>query len=100
MKTITLGQARRRLTELVGALQEGPVLLLRNGRPCAALVGLNDRFDRESFSLGRNQRLRRLMDDACRRTKKTGGVSFSAILDEVRRAPARKRAPRRDSQTK
>ena len=37
MKTISLTDAKARLAELVDGLEEGPVLLLRKGRPCAAL---------------------------------------------------------------
>jgi antitoxin (DNA-binding transcriptional repressor) of toxin-antitoxin stability system len=95
MKTISVLEANKQLTELIGALDEGPVLLLRNGEPCAALVGLDERFDREAFALGRNKRLRQLIDDACRRTSETGGIPFSEILREVRRQPARKTRARR-----
>jgi antitoxin (DNA-binding transcriptional repressor) of toxin-antitoxin stability system len=87
MKTISVVEAQKQLTDLIGALREGPVLLLRKGQPCAALVGLDERFDREAFSLGRNKRLRQIIDDACRRTKETGGISFSEILREIGRQP-------------
>ena len=81
MKTISVDEAQKQLTDLIGALKEGPVLLLRRGQPCAALVGLDERFDLEAFSLGRNRRLRRLIDDACRRTKETGGID--GLVDVV-----------------
>ena len=95
MKSISVVEAQKQLADLVGTLKDGPVLLLREGQPCAALVGLNERFDREAFSLGRNTRLRRLIDLACRRTKETGGVSFSEILDEIGRQPPGKKRRRR-----
>jgi antitoxin (DNA-binding transcriptional repressor) of toxin-antitoxin stability system len=90
MKTISVAEAKNQLTDLIAALKEGPVLLLLKGQPCAALVGLDERFDREAFSLGRNKRLRQIMDDACRRTKETGGTSFADILREIQGQPARK----------
>jgi prevent-host-death family protein len=96
MRKISVTDAQTRLADLVDALKEGPVLLLRKGRPCAALVGLSERFDREAFSLGRNRRLRQRMDEACRRTRETGGVQFSEILAEVDRPkPGRKSRPAR-----
>ena len=49
------GRWQKQLTELIGSLDEGPVVLLSKGRPCAAPVGLNEQFDRESFSLGRDK---------------------------------------------
>ena len=99
MKTISLTDARDQLAELVGVLDDGPVLLLRNGKPCAALVGLAERFDREAFSLGRDKSLRRLVDGACREVSEGGGIPFSDILREVdahhssrKKRPSRPRA--------
>ena len=96
MKAISAVEAQKHLIELIAALREGPVLLLRNGQPCAALVGLDEHFDREAFSLGRNRSLRRLIDDACRKTKEGGGIPFTEILKEVDARPAsRKKRPGR-----
>src|SRR5262245_61309958 len=95
MKTVSVVEAQKQLTDLIGDLKEGPVVLLSKGRPCAALVGLDERFDRESFSLGRNKALRRLLDLACRRTRKDGGIPFSEILNQVdNQQPSRKKRPR------
>lgn len=93
MKTISLATAQKRLIEMVDTLGEGPVLLLRRGKPCAALVGLDERFDREAFSLGRNKRLRQLLDEACRRTRETGGIPFSQILAAIEDRAERKTRP-------
>jgi len=56
MKTMSVGEAQKQLAELVGALKDGPVLLHRKGLPCAALVGLDEPFDHEAFSLEGNGR--------------------------------------------
>ncbi len=95
MKAVSVVEAQKHLTDLIGALEEGPVLLLREGQPCAALVALDERFDREAFSLGRNKRVRQMIDDACNRANETGGVSFAEILREIQPQPARKTRKRR-----
>jgi len=97
MKTLSVADAQVQLTLLVDALQEGPVLLLRKGQPCAALVGLGERFDREAFTLGRNKRLRRRLDEACSQTKKSGGIPFAEILAEMESRPASARSGNRTS---
>jgi antitoxin (DNA-binding transcriptional repressor) of toxin-antitoxin stability system len=97
MQTISVDDAQKQLSELIGALKEGPVLLLREGKPCAALVGLAEHFDPEAFALGRNTRSRELIDEACRRTKESGGIPFSDILRDVEQPPARKPRSRRRS---
>jgi antitoxin (DNA-binding transcriptional repressor) of toxin-antitoxin stability system len=96
MKTMSLTEAQAQLAQLVDLLKDGPVLLLREGQPCAALVGLDEHLDREAFSLGRDQSLRRLVDEACRKTREEGGIPFSEILKEVdQRHPATEKRPAR-----
>ncbi len=96
MKTMSLTDAQTQLTQLVDVLTEGPVSLLRKGQPCAALVGLDEHFDREAFSLGRDKSLRRLVDEACRRTREGGGIPFSEIIEQVdKQHPRRKKWPAR-----
>ncbi|MGO9463119.1 MAG: hypothetical protein ACLQIB_31735 [Isosphaeraceae bacterium] len=95
MKSVSVLEAQKQLTDLIGALKEGPVLLLHEGQPCAALVALDERFDREAFSLGRNKRVRQMIDDACNRANESGGVSFADILREIQPQPVRKTRKRR-----
>ena len=56
MKTVSVVDAQKRLTDLIGDLKEGPVVPLSKGRPCAALVGLDEHVDRESFHWGGTRR--------------------------------------------
>ena len=87
MKTMSLAAAQTHWT--ASALSEGPVLLLRKGYLlCRALVGLSEQFDREAFTLGRNERLRQLVDEACRKTRRGRGIPFSEILAEVEKNPS------------
>jgi hypothetical protein len=59
------------------------------------LMGLAEPFDREAFLLGRNRRLRQLIDEACKPTGKTGGIPFAQILTEIESRPPQKRRPSR-----
>ena len=83
MKTVSLKAARDQLPRLVNGLIEGPIVLTRNGKPCAALVGLGGNLDREAFTLGRNKRLRELINDACREAQEKGAIPFAKILSKV-----------------
>jgi len=56
-----------------------------NGREC----------DREALSLGRNKRVRQMIDDACGRANEAGGASLADILREIPPKPARKTRNRR-----
>jgi hypothetical protein len=59
------------------------------------LVALDERFDREAFSLGRNKRIRQMIDYGRRKTKETGGISLADIVGEIAPQPARKSRMRR-----
>ncbi len=83
MKTVSLTDAKNQLPRLVNGLVEGPIVLTRKGKPCAALVGLGDTLDREAFALGRSKRLRELINDACREAQEKGAIPFAKVLAKV-----------------
>ena len=91
MKTISVVEAQKQLTDLIEDLKGGAGCPFYKGRPCAALVGLDEHFDRESFSLGGTG-----LYVGCS-TKRAGkpwrrGIPFSEILREVdRQHPSGKR---------
>lgn len=48
MRTETVWAVKARLHEIVGALRtEGAILITRNGRPCAVMIGVTDETDLE-----------------------------------------------------
>ncbi len=82
-----------RFPEMLRGLKEGPVIITRNGRPCAALVQLNKRTDLEAFLVAHNPRLTALME---RVLAEGGGAPLEEVEREVsRREAAQRRRPRR-----
>jgi len=73
---------RERLSEMIRALPRGPVIITKNGRPCAALVTLGEDGDLEAFLIAHHPRLGRLMD---RGAAQRGGRSLDAVEREVAR---------------
>ena len=54
MRTIELKKASSPLAEYVTHLEDGALVVTRNGRPTAALVPLSSETDLESFGLSTN----------------------------------------------
>jgi len=97
MKTVSLTDAKNQLPRLVNGLVEGPIVLTRNGKPCAALVGLDEKLDREALALGRNKRLRELINDACREAQEKGAIPFAKVLAKVQGRMRRRDSRRSNS---
>ncbi len=98
MKIAALYQVKNNLSEFVKQTLSGPVVITKNGRPCAALVYLAEDEDMESFLLSHNPRFLKLLDRAAERTERLGGTPLSE-LERKLRAP-KKGARRRSRQGK
>jgi antitoxin (DNA-binding transcriptional repressor) of toxin-antitoxin stability system len=82
MKTESVRAVRARLVEMIRGLPRGPVIITKNGRPCAALVALGAKGDLEAFLVAHDPRLRALMD---RGAGQRGGRSLEAVERDVTR---------------
>ncbi len=60
MKTMEMPSSNRQLRKMVHEAQGEPILLVSDGRPLAALVGVED-MDVESLSLGTNPKFLRIL---------------------------------------
>jgi prevent-host-death family protein len=73
---------RNRLSEMIKTLPAGPVIITRNGRPCAALVSLGEHTDLEAFLIAHNPRLTALIE---RGMSEPGGIPLAQVEREVLR---------------
>ncbi len=73
---------RERLSQIIKALPRGPVITTENGRPCAALVSLEEGTDLEAFLVAHNPGLMRLIE---RGMAQRGGVPLEEVEAEVAR---------------
>ncbi len=91
MKIEPVREVRNRLSEMIKTLSRGPVIITKNGRPCAALVSLGKGADLEAFLLANDPRLAALIERAM---SKTAGTPLEQVEREVSRREGRRR-PRR-----
>ena len=83
MKVAPLYEVKEKLSQLVRELNEEPLLITRNGKPCAALIPVSE-DDLEAFLLAHHPRFMTLIDRSHAHAKKHGGVSFSAVAARVK----------------
>ena len=93
MKIAPLYEVKNKLSELVKQTESGPVVITRNGKPCAALVHLAEDEDMESFMLSHSPRFLQLVDRAAERTRREWGTPLSELAKEVQ--PQRRRKSKR-----
>jgi len=80
LKTIELSKARLSLAEYAEAVKREPVVVTRDGKPVAALVGLGG-ADMETVSLSTDRGFIELIERSRIREKKEGGITS----DEMRK---------------
>ena len=86
MKIESVRTVRERLSQMIKTLPKGPVIITKNGRPCAALVALEGDGDLEAFLIAHHRALVALID---RGAVQGGGRSLETVEREVSR-PERK----------
>jgi prevent-host-death family protein len=91
MKIAPLYEVKNRLSELVKETEAGPIVITRNGKPCAALVHLAEDEDMESFMLSHSPRFLKLLDRAAERTRREGGTPLSELEKEATHRRRRRR---------
>lgn len=90
MRIESVRGVRDRLSEMIKTLPRGPVIITKNGRPCAALVSLQESDDLEAFLVAHNPRLVSLIE---RGMSQRAGVPLEAVEREV--SPRERRHKRR-----
>ena len=94
MKVAPLYEVKNNLSEYVKQTVQGPIVITKNGKPCAALVHLEAGQDMESFLLSHNPRFLHLLDEAHRKTQEKGGTPLSDLMDALKK-PSRQRGQKR-----
>ena len=100
MRIAPLFEVKNKLSELVKETASGPVVITKNGKPCAALVRVDENEDMECFVLSHHPRFLKLIDDAVEKTREHGGTPLSGLMKGMRKvrtlAPSRRASSKRN----
>jgi prevent-host-death family protein len=75
MKIASVANVKARLSEYLKASAKGPIVVTRNGKAVAVLVGVNDDDEVERMLMAHSRKLRSILDAADRRIDEGRGIS-------------------------
>ena len=83
MKIASVAEVKARLSSYLKASATGPVVVTRNGKAVAVLVGVEDDEEVERLLLAHSRRLRALLDAADRRINAGAGIGHEEFWQRV-----------------
>src|SRR5229473_7284159 len=83
MKIASVANVKARLSSYLKASATSPVVVTRNGKAVAVLVGVNDDEELERLLLANSRKLRALLDAADRRIDEGAGIGHDEFWKQV-----------------
>src|SRR5437763_4709149 len=94
MKIASVADVKARLSEYLKASATGPVVVTRNGKAVAVLLGVRDDDELEGLLLAHSPKLRAILDAADRRIEEGAGIDHETFWQQVEAAqPSREESP-------
>ena len=97
MKIASVADVKAKLSAFLDASAEGPVVVTRNGKAVAVLLGVRDDDELERLILAHSPKLNAILDAAERRIKEGKGISHGEFW---KRVESSKRPRRKDGNGK
>lgn len=83
MRIASVANVKAQLSAYLKASAEGPVVVTRNGKAVAVLIGVDDDEDLERLLLAHSRKLRSILAAANRRIDEGGGISHEDFWRRV-----------------
>jgi prevent-host-death family protein len=83
MKIAPIAEIKAQLSAFIKASEEGPVVITKNGKPVAVLLGISDEDELERLALAYSKKFQRLLDEAEKRIRATGGITHDELWRQV-----------------
>jgi prevent-host-death family protein len=83
MRTATVAEMKASLDSYVKASAAGPVVVTRNGKPVAVLLGVNDKEDVERLVIKPKRTLAEILEAADRRLDESAGIPHDEFWQQV-----------------
>jgi prevent-host-death family protein len=83
MKIAPIAEIKAQFSAFVKASEESPVVVTKNGKPVAVLLGISDEDEIERLMLAYSKKLRVVLDQADKRIRETGGLSHDELWRQV-----------------
>jgi prevent-host-death family protein len=86
MKIASVADVKAQLSSYLKASAEGPVVVTRNGKAVAVLLGVSDDEELERILLAHSRKLRAILDAADRRIDEGAGIAHDEFWQQVESA--------------
>ena len=83
MSIAPLADVKARFSAYINNLQTDPVIVTKNGRPVALMLGISDEDDLERLMLALSPKFQALLDEAESRIRETGGLSHNEVWAQI-----------------
>jgi prevent-host-death family protein len=93
MKIASVADVKARFSSYVKDSEEGAVVITRNGKPVAVLLGVQDDDEVERLILSRSRKLRAILDAAHQRIRAGEGIAHDEFRKLVEAESADQPAP-------
>src|SRR4051794_36893303 len=91
MKIASVAEVKARLSSYLQASATGPVVVTRNGKAVAVLLGVRDDEEVERLILAHSRKLRAILDAADRRIDEGAGIGHDEFWQRVESANPREK---------
>lgn len=83
MRIAPVAEIKAQLSAFIKASEESPVVVTKNGKPVAVLIGTSDEDEIERLILAHSKKLRAFLDAAETRIETTGGIPHDEFWHQV-----------------
>jgi prevent-host-death family protein len=83
MNIAPLADVKARFSAYIKQLKTSPVIVTKNGKPVAVMMGISDEDDLERVVLAISPKFQALLDKAEKRIQETGGVSHENVWAQI-----------------
>ena len=96
MKIASVAEIKSQLSSFLKAAESGPVVVTRNGKPVAVIVGVHDEDEIERLLMAYSPRLQAILEESRKQIREGNVLSHDEFWAEVEasRQRNRKRKPR------
>jgi prevent-host-death family protein len=84
MKIASVADVKAHFSEYLKESEKGAVVVTRNGRPVAVILGTEDEDEIERLILGHSKRLRAILEEARRRIREGKGIPHDEFWRQVK----------------
>ncbi len=83
MRIAPVAEVKAQFSAFIRASEKSPVIVTRNGKPVAVLLGMTDGDEIERLLLAHSERLRAALDAAEHQILTTGGMTHEDVWHQV-----------------